>query len=366
MLYRGANVRLLKHPTSADVRALLSTMKAHGANAVSFNTIHKVFLDGAYVTYPPSTWTPGWLIFPDITQDPNHPFGDTVDIDRLHAACLEARKQGYERIVLKPMIDSDYGAWRGWIGVSKALRLKFLSDYKNRLLAPLFPILKDPALSPYVDLCFGTEMVQITRDWGAEFWLNIASWLRYKGVKNRLTYAANWGWWNPNGPGEFRQLLPLWLSNYGVYAGIDAYWPMAGKHFSGTITTELLLNGAERNVGWQRVQEDDSGVPFHWSIPIADDIAQFRSELAGRPFTLTETGYPRTDYAAVDPPRDPVGAWSPDYTQARPLVEAARIFWDDKVEGCYWWEAAYGTAGVDGTHNLLGPGNDLGTLAWRA
>lgn len=345
MDFRGCNIRLLKSPPIEDVRAVLTQIRAHGGNSVAFVTTHKCYLQGASVAYPPLGWTPNWLIFPDVGQDPAHPFGDTVSTERLYAFCLEARKQGFERILLKPHIDSDYGAWRGWIQVPRTMRARFLADYKARLLSPLFPILKDTTLRDCVDLCIGTELVQITKDYGADFWLNIVRWLRYKGVRNRLTYAANWGWAED---AEYNRLRDLWPAL--DYIGIDAYWPMCNDEYRGPLSKGQLLGWTDENIGWGR-KLAVNGVPQEWCPDIYADLTRLQREV-GKPLVFTEIGYPATDYAAHEPARDPQGTWTPTYELSKSLWEVAFEVWGDVLEGWYAWEAGLlQTAGS--THDIL-------------
>src|SRR5687767_8279364 len=104
MLYRGANSRIMKQPTLSDVRTVLEGIKAQGGNVWAPNTFHYAYLDGATLTLPPVGWYPRHYIFPDIGQDPGHPFMDTTDVQRVYAYCKMAKDMGM-RVVLKPMID---------------------------------------------------------------------------------------------------------------------------------------------------------------------------------------------------------------------------------------------------------------------
>lgn len=350
MRYRGANIRLLKEPALADIKTVLTGIRAQGGNALAINTIHKVYLNGTDLTPPPIDWHPWTLIYPDVGQDPAHPFGDTVSIDLVDACVEMAIGMGFERVLIKPMIDSDYAQWRGFINIPDDLRLAWSAAYKTRLLAPYLPLVKEFGL----DLCIGTELYTVTKKLGAPFWLDVVQWLRQQGVTQRLTYAANWGW---EADAEYNRLRPLW--DVLDYIGIDAYWPMVPEGYTGPITTDLLVNGAAQNIGWSRRLADDSGTPYSWCPPIDADLQRLVQE-TGKPLWFTEIGYPNNETAAVDPAGDTAGN-VPGFQVSQPCWEAAREKWDTVLEGWLAWEAGSGSV-VSTTHNILG--GQLGAIAW--
>lgn len=342
MQYRGANIRLLKQPDVSDMQATLAAIRAQGCNALAVNTIHKVYLNGTDLATPPLGWEPWQLIYPDLGQDPAHPFGDTVSEELVYATAEVALQMGFERVILKPMIDSDYAQWRGNITVPPELRLAFSAAYKEKFLARYLFIIKGFGL----DLCIGTEMVKVSEQLGAPFWIDIVDWLRAQGVTQRLTYAANWGW---EADAEYNRLHDLWP--HLDYIGIDAYWPMANKGYTGPITVDLLLNGAAQNIGWSRRLADDNGVPFAWCPPIDHDLQRLAAGV-GKPLWFTEIGYGATKQAALDPMGDtPPGERTTEVQTV--LWQAAREKWQDVLEGWCAWEAGVATT-KGGTHDIIG------------
>ena len=358
MRYRGSNIRLLKSPNLEDVRTVLTQMQEHGANAVAFNTFHYVYLapGTVEVALPPRSWGgPNWYIFPDVGQDPDHPFRDTTPVPLVRECCAMARQMGYERVTLKPMIDPYFrGGWRGVVSVGEHAG-EFAWAYRHRFLEQYLPMVQELNL----DLCFGTELVTVTKECSAYFWVDVARWLRNRGIKQRLTYAANWGWWNPGDQSEFRRLYPLWDSGLVDYIGIDMYAPMVPADYTGPLTVDLLIRGAWQGIGWYRTQDGAE----HWMRPLYEDVLTLKAETC-IPLWFTEIGYGATPFAAVDPAGDREYKGPPVYDQATPLIQAARQRWSEVAEGMLWWEAGYGTAGVpSSTHNLLG--SPLADIAWK-
>lgn len=346
MKYRGANIVLRKQPRVDDMKDLLITLRKHGANAVAFNTIHFVYLQPGTTDLgrPPAGWYPPWYIYPDIGQDPSHPFNDTVDINRVYGFVRMARDLGFERILIKPMIDSQFGEWRGSITVPKNQEGNWIWGYKHRLLEPYLPLVKEFK----ADLCLGTEFVKINEQLGAGPWIDMVEFVRSLGVTSRLTFAANHGWENG---AEYMLLKKLWP--HLQFIGIDAYWKMVNEGYKGPITKELLLNGESLNIGWSRRMADANGHPEAWCPPIDEHIKTLALDTQ-LPIWFTEIGYPHNILAPLDPPGTKQGE-PRTLAYSLPLAQAAREKWDNFLEGWYWWDAGYKTAGMaDSSHNLIG------------
>jgi hypothetical protein len=350
-MLRCANIRVTKQVTEDDARILLTRLKSSGCNAVYLNLWWYVYVPNGSIDLhrPPQGWYPQWLIYPDLGQDPQHPWSETTDQARVYAIAKMAQEMGFV-VGLKPMLDISYRGWRGWLAIPVSLRKAFLKDYKERFLATYVPMVKELNL----DLVIGTELFYISATLGPEFWLNIVNWLRWKGVKSPLTYAANWGWANPGDQSEYNRLLPLWQSTKIDYAGIDAYWPMVGVRHEGPIAIDLLAEPNPYNIGWNRRWEDMNGVPGLWCPPIDDDIEDFMLAI-GKPVMFTEIGVPNNELALVEPfngerwPALPV-----DYTLSSMFWQATRQRWygHPYIKGVAVWEAGYGSF-VSSVHNVV-------------
>lgn len=356
MVYRGANIRLLGNPRWWDIKPVLEKLRAEGANAVAFNVIHYCYIEPGTtnIAYLPKELRTHNLIYREAAQDPNRPFRDTPSLGTVSGAVRLAKEAGFERIILKPMIDSRYAEWRGFITVPNHLVPDFAYSYIHSLLGPYLPILRRQGC----DLCMGTELVSITKNprLGPAFWQEVALWLRKQGITNRLTYAANWGWHNPPDDNEYRRLMDLWpLLDY---AGIDMYAPMLNEGDTRVPTVEQLLDTeATDNIGWYRTLQGAE----HWMTPLAYDVVAFKHEISV-PLWFTEIGYGATHQAALDPAGDTEAGELVPQPQEN-LVRAARQVWAGILEGIMWWEAGLGK--TDGsTHDLLG--TDAGKIAWGA
>ena len=358
-MHNGVNIAMYQPPDLDDLWPMLRELHRKGARAVAFNVIQYVYVapGTSTVALPPREWGgPRWWIYPDLAQDPAHPFGNYVPPDTLRSCCLLALAAGFERVMIKPMIDSYNAAWRGFLSIGEHAG-EFGWAYRHRFLSTYLPLLQE---FPQIDLIFGTEMVQTTRELGPDFWTGIARWLRNRGVKNRLGYAANWGWWNPNDPPEYRRLMPLWASGLVDIAGVDIYTPMVNQDYRGPLTVDLLLNGRAENIGWQRTLEGAQ----HWMVPIGDDLLSFTLELQepGMEVWATEIGYGQNEMAALDPAGDTPGQ-EPGLQLALPLHQAARAFLEPLLDGVLWWQASYKSVGVPtSSHNILGSG--LEDVVW--
>jgi hypothetical protein len=350
MTYKGANIAMYQPPDLDEAWSMLRDMRAQGADSVAFNVIQYVYVapGTSVVSLPPKEWGgPRWWIYPDLRQDPDHPFGNYVPPETLRSCCLLALAAGFQRVMIKPMVDSYNAAWRGYISVQEHAG-EFGWAYRHRFLSTYLPLLQE---FPQIDLIFGTEMVQTTRELGPEFWIGIARWLRNRGLKNRIGYAANWGWWNPPEPSEYRALMPLWNSGLVNIAGVDLYAPMVPQDYRGPVTVDLLLNGGEQNIGWYRTQDGAQ----HWMTPLGEDLVDWAT--ADIPWNVeawaTEIGYGQNEMAALDPAGDTPGS-EPGIELALPLHQAARAFLEPLLDGILWWQAAKDSVGnPQSTHNIL-------------
>ena len=361
---RGMIVRAIKQPLPWDVDAVLDEGAAAGANAVCIVSTHFVYLEPGtiYVAPPPEEWDEPKRIFTEMGQDPGHPWNDTTDVERLFMIGYKAQKRGME-VVYCPQIDSRFADWRGFMGVRPTYRERraWASAYKNNLLGPLLPVVKELGAG----LLVGKEMVQITKDLGAPFWEEVVRWVRYKGVRGWVSYGANWGWEND---AEYNR-----LKHAGFYANADVdavvvsgYWPMVHASYTeaedGEITVDRLLSG-EGNVGWwRRLGDEITGEPQLWCPTILDDLLDAHED-TGLPVEFGEIGYPNNIHAAHDPAGDIADNSPPRYDVSGACWGAFRLQTARVVSRYFTWDAGKGSV-VAGRNNLIG--TPLTRLVWGA
>jgi hypothetical protein len=331
---KGFSTRILHNPLPADAAALMQRARSKGANAIAIIPHHYVYLEpGApNLAPPPPEYRIPWFVFPDIGQDAAHPFANTPSPDTVYQLAREAESQGLQ-VMLKPHVDSYYGAWRGYISV-KGRAADFRYAYRERFLRRYIQIaksLKDPIL------CLGCELYTVTKELGAEFWVDMARWVRSRyggGYSGRLTYAANWG----VGPdAEYNRLAALWPSL--DYVGIDAYFPLPLP----------MLAAWDAPMGTQG-----------WEPTPAGDCLRAAEE-AGRPLLFTEIGCGNYAGANLEPYADPPqGAVRDDELQAA-YYRAFRERFDGepRYAGFFNWEAWLG-AQQPVSHSIVGrPAEDV-------
>lgn len=297
-MIHGANLRLMNNMTADAIRGGLEEIKALGADTVALVSHHYVYLEPGTpnISFPPVEWMQQWIIYPDLAQDPQHAWLNTPSQDSVYLAARMARQMGLN-VWLKPHIDSNYGAWRGWISVPNYLRADIVWAYRWRFLVRYLAVAGELGCG----LVIGTELLQFGRDMGVGFWINIAHWCRTQGFLGLLTYAANWG-------EEVDLLTDLWADPHVDYIGVDAYYPIF----------------------------DDSD----WT-PICDHLGRV-SKLAGnKKVLLTEIGYQNAVGTNVAP-------WGVDCTSAirnDPIQLYYATLMRDAFKdqpwfaGYLWWEA---------------------------
>jgi hypothetical protein len=213
---KGLNLRLMHNMPAAAIQSRLEEIKVLGADTIALVTHHYCYLEPGTpnLAFPPVEWGQPWLIYPDVGQDPQHVYLNTPSQDTVYLAARMAKQMGFD-VFLKPHIDSNYGAWRGWISVPSKLRADLEWAYRWRFLARYLAIAGELGCG----LVIGTELLQFGRDMGVSFWINIAHWCRTQRFRGPLTYAANWG-------EEVDNLGALWADPAIDYIGVDAYYPI--------------------------------------------------------------------------------------------------------------------------------------------
>ena len=321
-LLRGVTIRLLHNPPLADIQALLARLAKDGANSISLEIHHYISLEPGTpnIAMPPAGFDPPWLIYPDLGQDPTHPFHNTPEPELVAATIHAAHKLGLQ-VMLKPVIDSYQAGWRGDISVKK-LAGDWNAVYKTRFLQRYVDMAKAEGVET---LAIGDEMYTVTKELGPEFWIGIADWVRGQGFQGKLTYAANWGGWADDA--EYRRLEKLWP--HLDYIGVDAYYPLFPAGYTGPTDVDTLVGA------WHR-----KGIDVDWCPRIDEDLIAI-SQSTGKPLIFTEVGYGNHQQAPMDPVRDArPDDIRDDQLQLR-LAQALRQKWGPvpQFHGYFWWEA---------------------------
>jgi hypothetical protein len=329
----GTNVRALKQPDIADMETVMRAVRANGGTAIAINTVHLMYLaEGtADISFPPPDWLMNSLLFPDAGQNRRAPINETCDPAHLYMYAKLAKSLGFTRIIWKPLVDCTWlngvGGWRGWANLAPTLKKRFIADYKKRVLEPYLWVVKELGM----DVCFGCEFYLISREHGADIWLEIARWLRVStrlGLRHRLTYAANWG--NIDDPqAEWRVLEALWPAL--DYIGMDVYFPF----------------------------ESPEDAYWRW-IPIVEALQAFKTRM-GKELWATEIGWPNTPEAATDPFGNtyPPGPFTTEISAQ--MWSVAKTQLPPAFDGILSWEAGFESV-VAERHNIYGSG--LESLVW--
>lgn len=347
-MIRGSCYRVLHNPLPSDAARMFARSKALGMNTVALVTHHYCHVPHGTDDFspPPAAFRVPWYIWPDVGQDPDHPFTNTPNIDLVYQLALEAEAQGLT-VILKPHLDSYNAEWRGHISVRDHAR-DFRYAYRERFLRRYIQVAK---LLRNPILCFGTELVTVTRELGVPFWADMVTWIRsrYGGAYNGpLTYAANWG---RNLDAEHFLLRPLWPSL--DYVGIDEYSPKVAEDSPPSPDYATLL------AGWD--------AQFHpeWGLPSATEFHLETAHLAGRPLLLTEVGVGNFTEAAKTPWADPPPASAPDDQLQADYARSlrARLDHEPAYAGFCWWEATTEDHSHVVSHSVTGKPAELAVWA---
>src|SRR5690349_17522909 len=131
-MLHGVSFRLLHNPPLEQITAMFQRLRQDGADAIAIVPHHYVSVAPGTpnLTLPPATFQPRWFIYPDLGQDPAHPFHNTPEPELVLAACQAAAKLGFQ-VMLKPHVDSYDAGWRGFISVQGAAA-DWAWAYRNR------------------------------------------------------------------------------------------------------------------------------------------------------------------------------------------------------------------------------------------
>lgn len=347
MTIRGVNIEVYPVAPSGQVTTLDDFKRAYdelqqaGGNGVALNPVHYVSLvhHTARLTDPlegyPFIWADSGLY---------HNWPMTVSPDLIFAAAVEAKKRNLT-VMLKPMfdpVDNEEGnpaGWRGDVSVKGDgydLGAEFLSAYLNPFMQRYLALASEARVDM---LCVGTELVQATKELGADWLRTVLQSLRWYLPAISYTYAANWG---VMGNAEYNMLKDAWLNTAKI--GVDAYFellpsviPMDDKY------EQAVYDGWHRQV-----------IPEKWCLSYDDDLAA----LCGGDFSkiwFTEVGYRADTGAAVEPGIDPSDKYSYEEADQVKCWRAFRRKWDGKLGAYFAWDWRLHPEGVDPrAHNIRG------------
>jgi hypothetical protein len=314
----GVTWRYLHNQSVAGVSAWLEDLYRRGVRFLAI-VPHEYTAGSSRLQRPPAAWRTAGLIFPDIGQDPTHPFENTPDLARLEYAVRVAQSLGMT-VLLKPHIDPIQGGWRGYIA-TRGLTWAFTQAYRDFITR----YVRQVAGIPDVMVCLGCELWQITTELGPEFLIDLAQYVRHDlGFTGPLTYAANWG---NNTDAEVLLLEPAFREL--DYVGVDAYYPVA-DHPAPTVD-EMVAGWHEQVYSW---------------MPGPYDLLTQLADRVGKPLMLTEVGCgahnygPQWPWAATpqDAVLDPTKiTFTPDQTTQANYYRALNQVWPNVPRAA--WEA---------------------------
>lgn len=191
--------------------------------------------------------------------------GNTASDASLISAIQQAQSLGL-KVILKPHLDSQDGAWRAYINPSNpdlwftnyAAMINHYADLGQQQGA--------------VALCVGTELVSMSTNPAYESrWRSLVAGVRAR-FGGKLTYSANWG---SEGFAEEFSRIPFWDAL--DYLGLSAYFPVASTN---TPTVDQMRASW---ANWQTTKIN----PFQ--------------QRWGKPVLFTEGGYRSADGTATTP-----------------------------------------------------------------
>lgn len=283
---RGVNVLCVPQmgsevATLDTFKRLYDDLQRAGGNAVMLNPVQYVYVPRGSVVLsrPPRKYGTTRYIWRG-EGNGEKPWPMTIRDDLLDSAIREAKCRGLF-VGLKPMVDIEYGGWRGYLSVA-GVADAFLYAYKHHFLKPYVQMAKEARADLFV---LGTEMYTVTKELDYIWVREVANYVRYTlGYKGILTYAGNHG---RGADAEFVRLYLAWKSLDRV--GVDAYF-------------SLLAEGEPL---------DEEKMLQAWDEPTERMLVECGGN--GSMLVITEIGYRADTLAAVDPYADPgAGTYSPE------------------------------------------------------
>jgi serralysin len=236
----------------------------------------------------------------------------TESLANLGAAIDQAHQRGLT-VLVKPLVDSKDGTWRGAFQPSDPAA--FFASYKTMIVAEA-----EVAQAHHAELfSVGCEMDQLAGSADLAYWTDIIAAVRnvYSG---KLTYAAEW----PD---------PAAVSFWSAldYAGVDNYVPLS--HAADPSVDQLVA-------AWTQASSDPELQHYFGTKSPIQFFEDFAATV-GKPLLFTELGYGSNTNAAADP-ADFWDPSSPDPALQAKLYQAFFEAWNSEkqsaLKGVFLWD----------------------------
>ena len=238
-----------------------------------------------------------------IAPDPSRTPTDAA----LVAAITELHNQKL-KVMLKPHVDAEDGAWRGTFQPANAAA--WFQSFQT-FMVHYATLARDNNVEM---LCFGTEYTKLSGTAFLTDWTAVISAIRNSGYTGLLSYAAN-----ATFAGDEFTSVSFWDQIDVI--GLDAYFPLTNK----TDPTVPQLIAA-----WSSNKNGEN---------IVADVQNFANAHPGKPVIFTEIGY-RSVAGTNTAPYDFTLAGAVDPTEQENCYEALYEVWSQQntlMKGNLWW-----------------------------
>jgi glycosyl hydrolase family 113/Big-like domain-containing protein len=238
-----------------------------------------------------------------IASDPNRTPTDAAVV----RAITELHNKNV-RVMLKPHVDAEDGAWRGTF--QPANPTAWFQGFQN-FIVHYATLARDNNVEM---LCFGTEYTKLSGTAFQADWTAVISAIRNAGYTGLLAYAAN-----ATFAGDEFTSVSFW--DQVDVIGMDAYFPLTNK----TDPTIPQLVAA-----WSSNKNGEN---------VVADVQNFANAHPGKPVIFTEIGY-RSVAGTNTAPYDFTLAGAVDPTEQENCYEAMYEVWSQQnalMKGNLWW-----------------------------
>ena len=238
-----------------------------------------------------------------IAPDPNRTPTDAAVV----AAITEFHNRGL-KVMLKPHVDSEDGAWRGTFQPSNPTA--WFSSFQT-FIVHYATLARDNNVEM---LCFGTEYTKLSGTTFQSDWAAVIAAIRNAGYTGLLAYAAN-----ATFAGDEFTSVSFW--DQVDVIGLDAYFPLTSK--TDPTITQLIA-------AWSSNKNGEN---------VVADVQNFANAHPGKPVIFTEIGY-RSVAGANTAPYDFTLAGAVDPIEQENCYEAMYEVWSQEnslMKGNLWW-----------------------------